>query len=407
MKKQALIHYGGYAFSSIGALVGVSLLSHIVPADIYGSVALYIAIATLFQHIVREALGNALMRHAEDIQLNKYTAVKLINKARTPLLTCYAAICIFCCFWINTAEYSELVLSFILIFLLGCAVIGESFLSAVLNRTAYAIHLNTLQWLRFPLAALFFTCFSGNTSSILSGFILAFILAAVFDLFIFARIKKPDPTNLNLDTLDFNIFKGYAPILIGFFVWFTTFYDRIAIEKIRGEEMLGIYFVLVQIAYMPIIVLMRSSANFLFPLMYNKNKRVLNRKLIILIITALFAGWLFLLLSHQWIFSWLVGEQYRLYSWLLPWLFLAAVVNAIAYLFQAKFYQPNAMKTLMSIKALAALVYFCTVTLFAWLYAIEGLVFANVCTSIFLMILSWYFGRKHKLIGTRPSSDIS
>ena len=80
MKKQALIHYGGYAFSSIGALVGVSLLSHIVPPDIYGSVALYIAIATLFQHIVREALGNALMRHAEDIQLNKYTAVKLITK---------------------------------------------------------------------------------------------------------------------------------------------------------------------------------------------------------------------------------------------------------------------------------------------------------------------------------------
>jgi O-antigen/teichoic acid export membrane protein len=93
------------------------------------------------------------------------------------------------------------------------------------------------------------------------------------------------------------------------------------------------------------------------------------------------------------------------YSWLLPWLFLAAVLNAIAYLFQAKFYQPNAMKTLMSIKALAALVYFFTATLFAWLYAIEGLVFANVCTSIFLMILSWYFGRKHKLINNRPSSD--
>jgi O-antigen/teichoic acid export membrane protein len=286
-------------------------------------------------------------------------------------------------------------------------VIGESFLSAVLNRTAYAIHLNTLQWLRFPLAALFFTCFAGNTSSILLGFIMAFILAAVFDLFIFARVKKPDPTNLNLDTLDFNIFKGYAPILIGFFVWFTTFYDRIAIEKIRGEEMLGIYFVLVQIAYMPIIVLMRSSANFLFPLMYNKNKRVLNRKLIILIITTLFTGWLFLLLSHQWIFSWLVGEEYRYYSWLLPWLFLAAVINAVAYLFQAKFFQVHTMKTLLLIRGLSALMFFFAVTLLARLYAIEGLVFANVCTSILLMILSWYFGRKHKLIGTRPSSDIS
>jgi len=407
MKKQALIHYGGNAFSSIGALIGVSLLSHIVPADIYGTVALYIAIATLFQHIVREALSNALMRHATDIQQNKYTALKLIKKARLPMLICYTAICLFCYFWIENAPFIELFLCFILIFLLGCTVTGEGFLSALLKRGAYAVHLNTLQWLRFPLAAFFFYYVSRSTSSILFGFILAFILAALFDLYIWKSVPEPQQPDPSINTSDFNIFKGYAPILIGFFVWFTTFYDRIAIEKIRGEEMLGIYFVLVQIAYMPIIVLMRSSANFLFPLMYNKNKRVLNRKLIILIITTLFAGWLFLLLSHQWIFSWLVGEQYRLYSWLLPWLFLAAVVNAIAYLFQAKFYQPNAMKTLMSIKALAALVYFCTVTLFAWLYAIEGLVFANVCTSILLMILSWYFGRKHKLIGTRPSSDIS
>ena len=54
MKKQALIHYGGNAFSSIGALIGVSLLSHIVPADIYGTVALYIAIATLLFLTLRE-----------------------------------------------------------------------------------------------------------------------------------------------------------------------------------------------------------------------------------------------------------------------------------------------------------------------------------------------------------------
>ena len=61
MKKQLFLHYGGYVSSSIGALVGVSLLSYIVPSAMYGMVALYIAMATLFQYIVREALGNALM----------------------------------------------------------------------------------------------------------------------------------------------------------------------------------------------------------------------------------------------------------------------------------------------------------------------------------------------------------
>jgi len=397
MKKQTLIHYGGNAFSSIGALVGVSLLSHIVPADIYGTVALYIAIATLFQHIVREALSNALMRHAEDIQQNKYLALKLLKKARVPLLICYASICLFCCFWMENASFIELFLCFILIFLLGCAVTGEGFLSALLKRGAYAVHLNTMQWLRFPLAALLFYYFSSSPSSILFGFILAYIIGLLFDLYIWKSVPEPQHSDTDINVSDFNIFKGYTPILIGFFVWFSTFYDRIALEKIRGEEMLGIYFVLIQIAYMPVIVLMRSSASFLFPLLYNQDKKIINKKIIAACLSTLLGGWLFLQTSHQWLFSWLVGEEYRVYSWLLPWLFLAAVLNAIAYLFQARFYQPNAMKTLLSIKALAALVYFCTVTSFAWFYGIEGLVFANVCTSVVLMILSVYFGRKHKL----------
>ena len=397
MKKQALIHYGGNAFASIGALIGVSLLSHIVPAGTYGTVALYIAIATLFQHIVREALSNALMRHASDIQQNKYTALKLIKKARLPLLLCYVVICLFCCFWIDNAPFIELFLCFLLILLLGCAVIGEGFLSALLKRGAYAIHLNTSQWLRFPLAAFFFYYVNRSTSSILFGFILAFILVFLFDLYIWKSVPEPQNPDPFINTSTFNIFKGYTPILIGFLVWFSTFYDRIAIEKIRGEEMLGIYFVLIQVAYMPVVVLMRSSANFLFPLLYNRDNKVINKKIIAVCVSGLLGGWLFLQISHQWLFSWLVGEQYRLYSWLLPWLFLAAVLNAVAYLFQAKFYQPNAMKTLLSIKAMTALVYFFTVTLFAWLFGIEGLVFANVCTSIVLMILSVNFGKNLKL----------
>jgi hypothetical protein len=55
------------------------------------------------------------------------------------------------------------------------------------------------------------------------------------------------------------------------------------------------------------------------------------------------------------------------------------------------------MKTLLLIRGLSALMFFFTVTLLAGLYEIEGLVFANVLTSIFLMMLSYYFGRDEKL----------
>jgi O-antigen/teichoic acid export membrane protein len=396
MKKQLFLHYGGYVSSSIGALVGVSLLSYIVPSAMYGMIALYIAMATLFQYIVREALGNALMRHALEIQQNKYIALSLIKNARKPIIICYILICLFSFFWVDHANYTELILSYILIFMLGCGVAGEALLSAVLKRGAFAVHLNIIQWLRFPLGALCFSYFSQSTSSILFGFVLAFIIAAIYDLIVWKKLKKPKETQKS-ETENFNIFKGYTPILIGFFVWFTAFYDRLAIEKLYSEELLGIYFVLIQVAYMPVIALMHSSANFLFPLLYKQTEKVINTKIIIIVSSILFISWLFLQLSHQWIFSWLVGEEYRYCSWLLPWLFLAAVINAVAYLFQAKFFQVHTMKTLLLIRGLSALMFFCTVTLLARLYEIEGLVFANVITSIFLIMLSYYFGRHEKL----------
>ena len=396
MKKQLFLHYGGYVSSSIGALVGVSLLSHILPSAMYGMVALYIAMATLFQYIVREALGNALMRHALEIQRNKYIAFILIKKACKPIIICYTSICLFSYFWIDYTSYTELILSYILIFMLGCGVAGEAFLSAVLKRGAFAAHLNIIQWLRFPLGALCFSYFFQSTSSILFGFVLAFIIAAIYDLVVWGKLKQPKETKKR-GAENFSIFKGYIPILIGFFVWFTAFYDRLAIEKLYSEDLLGTYFVLIQVAYMPVIALMHSSANFLFPLLYKQNEKVINSKTIIIVSSILLTSWLFLQLSHQWLFSWLVGEEYRYYSWLVPWLFLAAVVNAVAYLFQAKFFQVHTMKTLLLIRGLSALMFFFTVTLLAGLYEIEGLVFANVLTSIFLMMLSYYFGRDEKL----------
>jgi O-antigen/teichoic acid export membrane protein len=396
MKKQLFLHYGGYVTSSIGALVGVSLLSYIVPSAMYGMVALYIAMATLFQYIVREALGNALMRHALEIQQNKYIALILIKKACKPIFICYTSVCLFSYFWIDYTSYTELILSYILIFMLGCGVAGEAFLSAVLKRGAFAVHLNIIQWLRFPLGALCFSYFFQSTSSILFGFVLAFIIAAIYDLIVWGKLKQPKETKKK-GAKNFCIFQGYIPILIGFFVWFTAFYDRLAIEKLYSEDLLGTYFVLIQVAYMPVIALMHSSANFLFPLLYKQNEKVINSKTIIIVSSILLTSWLFLQLSHQWLFSWLVGEEYRYYSWLVPWLFLAAVINAIAYLFQAKFFQVHTMKTLLLIRGLSALMFFFTVTLLAGLYEIEGLVFANVLTSIFLMMLSYYFGKDEKL----------
>ena len=392
-----LVHYGGYILSSFGALLGVSLLSHLVPADIYGKAALYIAIATLFQNLAREALSNALMRHAEQIRQNKYVALATIKKACPSLLVSYVVICSFCLIWIDQQGIGEIFLSIVLIALFGLTVTGEAFLSALLKRGAYAVHLNMIQWLRFLLAGFFYSFVSQTISSVLSGFTLAFLMASIFDFVIWKRLKPPAQKMLKTYS-DLDIFKGVTPVLIGFFVWVTLFYDRLAMDMLHGQELLGVYFVLIQIAYMPMVVFMRSSANFIFPLLYSERSKEIKKSMVGAIVILLGLAWILLFFLHEWIFSWLVGPQFREYSWLVPWIFLSAVLNAFSYLAQAWFYKASGMGTLLWIKGFIAFLYVVFITLFAWLYAIPGIVLANVIVSAVLLFLSLYFG-KHKNFG--------
>lgn len=390
--KQAFIHYGGYLLSAAGAVAGVSLLSHFVSPDQYGRVALYIAIGTLFQYVVRESLGAAILRYSEKICQDKSTVLQLSRQSLPQLAMVFIVVVIPAFFYLQQSPVAEFVTGMFLVLLLGMSAAGETFLSALHKRTACAVHVNLLQWLRFLLAAVFYIFIEQTVFAILAGFTTGFLLAVLFDIAVY-RSEKPSPSCAATAITRDNIFAGNTAIAIGFLAWFLAFYERIALEWFYGETYLGVYFVLYQIGFMPVVMLMRSVATYLFPRLFINGAidlRHLHKTNVLLTLSAIFLAFGILQLLHEWLFSWLVGASYREYSWLLPWLFLAAMLNACSYLLQGYYYEKDAIKKLLVIKSVAAIACLILVSLLVWKFAIQGLIAASVIVSFMLIVMSYH-----------------
>ncbi len=389
--KKALIHYIGYLFSAVGAVLGVSILSYYVSPVDYGRVALYVTLATLFQYVVKESLAAAILRYSEKITQQKMVCVQLIIQSSKPLAVIFLLVFIFSFYYLSEAHWHEFLAGMLFMFFLASSTVGEAFLSATGNRLACAIHVNLMQWVRFLLALLLFVFWQQSVLAIMIGFSLGFMSAVIYDLYIFSRIH-----NVTLESVEAllpaNAFAGYTAIYIGILVWFLTFYERIALEWFHGEAYLGAYFVLFQIGFMPVYMVLQSAVNYCYPLLFAKGEadtHYVKSQYIAFALGLIFLAFMTLQLLHGWIFSWLVGESYREYSWLLPWLFLVALLNAVSYMLQAYYYEMHSIKKLLHIKLTAAMAAFVLITFCVWQAAIQGLVFASVVVSLILIMLTY------------------
>lgn len=393
--KKAIIHYIGYLLSAVGAVVGVSLLSYYVtPAD-YGRVALYISLGTLFQYIVRESLGAAILRYTEQINQQKSVCLYLVSQSFKKLGFIFILVLGFAFVYLDNASLAEFSVGMLAMFLFAISTVGETFLSTTGNRLACAIHVNLLQWLRFLLAFLLFVFWQQSVLAIMAGFLLGFLAAVLYDVYVFMRQDAgAESLPQVVPVLPANVFSGYTAIAIGFLVWFLTFYERIALEWFHGETYLGAYFVLFQIGFMPVYLVMQSAVSYFYPLLFAKGEadtRYVKTRYFLMIIVAIFLAFLILELIHGWLFGWLVGPEYREYSWLLPWLFLVALLNAVSYMLQAYYYEKDLIRKLLHIKLVAALAAFVLITFFVWQAGIQGLVFAGVLVSLLLIVLSYRY----------------
>lgn len=190
----------------------------------------------------------------------------------------------------------------------------------------------------------------------------------------------------------------------GIFTWAQQASDRWALQIFSTTDDVGVYSVLFQLGYVPIMMLSGLASGFLTPIFFqragdasdaarNQNVHRVNwliswALLALTIIAALLAA-----ILHPWVFKIFVSASYREHSYLLPWFVLAGGFFATGQMFALKLMSEVRSKHLLPVKISTALLG-CALNIFgAWIAGLTGIVIALVCFSSSYVIWTAWLAR--------------
>ncbi len=187
----------------------------------------------------------------------------------------------------------------------------------------------------------------------------------------------------------------------GIFTWAQQASDRWALQVFATTAEVGVFAVLFQLGYVPIIMLSGLLASFLTPIFFSRagdasdetrNVSVQRINLLVtytlLVLTALafFITWA----MHTLIFMMFVSPEFRGHSYLLPWFVLAGGLFSTGQMLVLKVLSEVRPRMLLTLKVCTALLGLVLNILGAWLAGIYGVIIALVSFStIYAVGMFW------------------
>lgn len=331
MLEKITTYYFWYFFSVLGGVIGVSVLTHYVSPSDYAKLSLIIALATVIQYVVRDTHSIVLSKYSDQYEKAK-KKLALINVYLLIFSVIIAPTVFY--FFIDESVFGVVhsTLFWLLFFIVS---LFESIFIAFKKRYKYVQHSNIFNWLRFFFALVFYVFYEPTYVSLIIGYSIGSIVTIAFDYLTF-DLPKNSANKGNERILNVN--KVFIGSLLS---WGILFFDRFLIDYYLGGEVLGGYFAVFQIGFMPIFMVYYSSMNLLIPYLLKNNidfQQHTGKAFILIPLSALF-GYI-VLLNLLPLLSNLLGLEYRMYLFLLPKLLVYALLysasNVLMLLFLAK-----------------------------------------------------------------------
>lgn len=219
---------------------------------------------------------------------------------------------------------------------------GNSALSSIQNaarqRVVVAAHAAGDSWLKVGLAALLMWGFGISATTVLAAFALSAFCITCSQLFFLRRLANQHTQHVQTDTTAQwrrDIWAFALPIsTFGAFTWLQQSSDRWALEAFTTTAEVGRYSAVFQLGYTPISVASGLLLTLVAPVVYQRARAGSDasatrraRSLLVrltagtigLTLLATAAAWVF----HAWLFTLLVGVEFRSSSHLLPWVVMA------------------------------------------------------------------------------------
>ncbi|HOH63402.1 MAG: lipopolysaccharide biosynthesis protein [Sedimentisphaerales bacterium] len=335
----------GQAATVLGAVVGIRILTAVLPPDSYGRLALGMTVATLATQTVLGPLGNAAMRFfapaREAGALRSYfAAVKRLLLEASGAMGVLAFVLILILDLTGHWEWVGLVLAATLFALVsGYNSVLNGMQNAARQRAIVALHHGLATWGRFLLAAGMVLWLGAGTTIAMLGYAAAMIIVLGSQGWFFRRTLSCGqacvPSEAPQERWRIEILTYAWPFAIwGFPAWVQMVSDRWALQGFCSTEDVGRYAALYQLGYYPITICTNLMVQLVAPVFFQRAgdasdlsrvERVyrLNRKLTVAALALTAVATLMAWAWHDPIVRFLVAAEYRTISGLLPGMVLA------------------------------------------------------------------------------------
>lgn len=409
----------GQALAVCAGIVSVKVLTQLMSPSSYGDLGLVLISAAFINQIVFGPLSNGAAR---------YYSVAVVRGQLAPYIlvlhTSFFQVVGLCALFLLTSLsllmvddqgrlFQIVALGLVLAIVAGASSTILALFSSARERAAVALFQGADAWLRLLMAALVLQFFPDSWVASVWGILVGASLICMVGWLILRR-KMSSSVNLT-NKPESNWSKMLWTYSWPFSVWgiFTGVQlasERWALGNFRSSEELGLYVVLYQIGYAPILMGAGLLVQFLTPILYGRVgdvdrgkigtqasvsqlKRVTNAiAFTVLLATLCLASLAFF--GHDYLFHYLVGETYRKTSNMLPVMILAAGFFATAQTVALALMSVNKTQVLLRVKIGSALLGTMLNIIGAYMYGSYGVIFAVLIFSITYLvwlILAFYF----------------
>jgi O-antigen/teichoic acid export membrane protein len=336
----------GQAIAILGALVGVRLLTGLLPPNVYGDLALGMTLATLVNQIVMGPIANAASRffsparEANELASFLTALRRLLVKGTVVVLLLAGSISLvlllkgqFDWLWLGVAAFSCALLS-------GYNSALDSIQNAARQRPIVAWHQALSSWGRF-LAAAGLVLWLGPTSAVaMLGYVLATLLVLLSQFLLFRRTLRATENIRGEEVLphqcwDTQMFTYAWPFATwGILTWAQMASDRWGLQVFGSNQDVGLYAALYQIGYAPVSIAAGLMAQLVAPVIFQRagdasnparmeQVNMTNRLLTLGALGLTAVVFVTAAVFHDLVFRIFVAPAYASVAYLLPWMTLA------------------------------------------------------------------------------------
>lgn len=407
----------GQAIAFIGALIGVKLLTNMMPQEAYGQLALGLSISGLINMFLFGPLGQIILRYysVSDERGEHAAYSTLLRRLHGKVVLVVSLMGLGASVVVQlTAGFAWACLTVMAVFfgivsgLLGSV---QALFGAARERKLTTVSQFSDVWLRFLLAALLLVVASQEGYWALAGYVLGSLCVLVFQLKHLHRMmpyikeaKVVPPEMMDYYKKEFRQF-GAPFVAFASFAVISQYADRWLLQGLVGAEAVGIYAVLYQISSAPIALLAGVVNQLIIPVVFARAGALtqdsqIERSRRLLISTQIGMAVMFavaIVVAALWgklLVTWLTNESYAMYADALWIMVLSLALFHFAQFMAAEGLSRNQSKLYFWPKLVQSLTLLIAGYFWVIVYGVMGMALSLLAASVVHLILVALFNTR-------------